>query len=195
MPIATARLLCESNPRRGQKAQWQAERRKRGRAREEKERYRTRSRTTGSSTEAGVHSLLLGRSYRSPKAGSRVGTRSRVYAKAADITGNNGAKQGSRSCHPCLHRVSHRRSSEALLLLELLIYLPIYLDLREAFVVAQYIWHRAPPSSPQPPTPSPPTSPTMSQPSERPSLTPQFCFNQTALRGTLPSSHQHPRTN
>lgn len=48
------------------------------------------------------------------------------------------------------------------------------------FNLASYFWTTAP-SAPPPPVPS--SSPTMSPPSSAPRLTPQFCFNQTALRG------------
>lgn len=47
--------------------------------------------------------------------------------------------------------------------------------------LAKYFWKTPPPTSPTPPQTN------MSQPSPSPGLTPQFCFNQTALRGQPPS--------
>jgi hypothetical protein len=60
--------------------------------------------------------------------------------------------------------------------------------------LASYFWST--PSSPPPPPPlSKPLPPTMSQPSAAPRLTPQFCFNQTALRGSSSPKSTYQLTN
>lgn len=56
----------------------------------------------------------------------------------------------------------------------------IPLSSRNIVILAKFFWKTSPPTSSPSSSPSPPT---MSRPSPAPGLTPQFCFNQIALRG------------